>query len=123
MPLSSDTHTGLRRIAIGIGLLILILGGPLSFHWLRDKFYRPDHPLIGEAYFKCEAKRAVEGGMYGKGPKFRFGSQYCRTWQAISRQEFTALVLEWHGKSLEGELQSRGHATSANSLSSPEARK
>ena len=57
--------------------------------------------MIGRQYFKCEANRRLEGGIYGKGPLNEFGPYYCRGWVEIDEAEFKLLAMQWHGVKLD----------------------
>jgi hypothetical protein len=59
----------------------------------------PDAPMIGEAYYKCEQPRLLEGGIYGKGPFHRFGpsgsKRDCARWTRVSKDAFRSLATQW----------------------------
>lgn len=61
----------------------------------------PPHQMIELAYFKCEASRNIEGGIYGKGPFKRFGPEgsACSSsaWTPIDHEEFKRLAIDWYG--------------------------
>jgi hypothetical protein len=63
----------------------------------------PPHQMIEKAYFKCEASKNLEGGIYiyGKGPFKRFGQQEClcsqNDWIRIRQEEFKELAAKWYG--------------------------
>jgi hypothetical protein len=61
----------------------------------------PPHKMIELAYFKCEASRNIEGGIYGKGPFKRFGPEKsaCSSSERvpIQHEEFKRLATEWYG--------------------------
>lgn len=61
----------------------------------------PQHKMIERAFFKCEASKSLEGGIYGKGPFKRFGPKesLCseNEWARINQKEFTHLATQWHG--------------------------
>lgn len=64
------------------------------------KHQDPPHQMIEQAYFKCEASKNLEGGIYGKGPFKRFGPResLCsqRDWIKISQEEFKELAAKWY---------------------------
>jgi hypothetical protein len=85
-------------------LLLLLLSSPA----MSGKHQPPPHGMIDHAYFKCEASRNLEGGIYGKGPFKRFGPEHsaCSAleWTRISRPEFKQLATEWYGQRWENEI-------------------
>lgn len=68
----------------------------------------PPHEAIDHAYFKCQASRNLEGGVYGKGPFRRFGpmDSACSSseWEAITHDEFKRLATEWYGQEWSHEI-------------------
>lgn len=68
----------------------------------------PPHKMIELAYFKCEASRNIEGGIYGKGPFKRFGPERsaCSSseWAPIKHEEFKRLATEWYGYDWSNEI-------------------
>ena len=61
----------------------------------------PPHGMIEQAYFRCDASRNLEGGIYGKGPTKRFGPKQpacaSKEWVRISHSEFKRLASQWYG--------------------------
>lgn len=87
------------------------LGGTLALACalaMAGEHEPPPHAMIELAYFKCEASRNLEGGIYGKGPFKRFGPERssCSSseWKRISRAEFKQLATEWHGQRWHNEI-------------------
>ena len=68
----------------------------------------PPYKMIEMAYFKCEASRNLEGGIYGKGPLKRFGPEESactqKQWVRISREEFKGLATQWYGQDWDSEI-------------------
>ena len=68
----------------------------------------PPHKMIEEAYFKCDASKTLEGGIYGKGPFMRFGPHpaSCSTdeWVRLDRTEFKTLASSWYAKDWKNEI-------------------
>ena len=80
---------------------ILLFVVSIGFENSAELAFRPSHYMIGRQYFKCEANRRLEGGIYGKGPMKRFGPYYCRGWVEIEEAEFKLLAMQWHGVKLD----------------------
>jgi hypothetical protein len=61
----------------------------------------PPHKMIDQAFFKCDASKNLEGGIYGKGPFKRFGPKQSQCskdeWVKISKEEFKTLAEKWYG--------------------------
>jgi hypothetical protein len=87
----------MSRIGLLIGLLLLGVWAIAG----AGKHEAPPHRMIELAYFKCDASRNLEGGIYGKGPFKRFGPEQsaCSSseWASIKREEFKRLAAEWYG--------------------------
>jgi len=68
----------------------------------------PPHSMIELAYFKCEASKNLEGGIYGKGPFKRFGPEESacskEDWVRISHEEFKTLATQWYGVNWDNEI-------------------
>jgi hypothetical protein len=68
-------------------------------------FLRPHSTyVVYEGYFKCESRKSLEGGIYGKGPLKEFGPRYCRGWVMIDRKEFKQLATKWCGVNWQHEI-------------------
>lgn len=78
-------------------LLLIVWNG---FDTRPSHAFRPQHEMMTRQYFKCEANRRLEGGIYGKGPMQSFGPYFCRGWQEIDEAEFKSLAMKWHGAQL-----------------------
>jgi len=69
----------------------------------------PPHKAIEQAFFKCEAGRSLQGGIYGKGPFKRFGPEPSQCseaqWVRISKEEFRSLASEWHSQNWGKEIE------------------
>lgn len=93
-----------------LGVAVLIAGT-----WWLGRKQPPAHALIVEKYYACPHRRALHGGIFGKGPsKVLFppdAPQWCwrDDWQEVSREEFKRLATQWHGVdwSSEGEWWAR----------------
>jgi hypothetical protein len=68
----------------------------------------PPHQAIEQAYFKCDASKSLEGGIYNKGPFMRFGPHpaSCSSpeWTRVTQPEFKALATQWYGKDWSQEI-------------------
>lgn len=68
----------------------------------------PDAPMIGEAYYRCDQPRLLEGGIYGKGPFHRFGptdaKRNCPRWVKISKDDFKSLAARWFSHEWKSDL-------------------
>ena len=77
--------------------LLLIIFTPIL---VAGEHEAPPHKMIEQAFFKCEASKTLEGGIYGKGPFRRFGPKesLCseNEWVKINQKEFKLLAKQWH---------------------------
>jgi hypothetical protein len=88
-------------ISIGAVLLTVLLAGAAL-----EACFRPHSSyVVYEAYYKCESRKGLEGGIYGKGPMKRFGPRYCNDWSMIDKKEFMQLASEWYGVRWENEIE------------------
>ena len=92
--------------ATRIGLVVSLCS--LSFVGLGGTHQAPPHTAIERAYFKCDASRSLEGGIYGKGPFKRFGPKESacssKEWVPIAHTEFKRLATEWYGHNWSNEI-------------------
>ena len=92
------------RIASALLALVAIVAADQAFAASRP----PDAPMIGEAYYKCDRPRLLEGGIYGKGPFHRFGANDvkgdCPRWVRISKEDFKSLAAQWFSHEWKSDL-------------------
>ena len=71
--------------------------------WWQSLTQPPSFALIVEKYYVCHERRALHGGIFGKGPRkvmFPEGARpWCwrSEWKEIDKAEFRRLATEWHG--------------------------
>ena len=92
----------MNRIQVWGGVLL----ATMSVASLAGKHEPPPHKKVELAYFKCEASRTLEGGLYGgpfsygEGTFKRFGpvKSACSSseWVAIKPEEFKRLATVWY---------------------------
>jgi len=62
----------------------------------------PAYGSIVEAFYVCEEKKLLVGGVWGKGPIRKFGleddSCWRNEWKELNRNEFKELATKWYGK-------------------------
>lgn len=91
-----------------MGKIILFVLVFLSMNNFVYSDGNPPHKMIEQAYFKCEASKNLEGGIYGKGPFKRFGPEVSaclkQDWVRINLEEFKALATQWYGVSWDNEI-------------------
>jgi hypothetical protein len=91
-----------------VGKIIFAVLVFLSINNLAYPDVNPPHKMIERAYFKCEASKNLEGGIYGKGPFKRFGPEASacsnQDWVRISHEEFKALATQWYGVNWDNEI-------------------
>ena len=61
--------------------------------------------VIYEAYYKCETRKSLEGGIYGKGPFKSLGPRYCKGWVMTSRNELKQLASAWYKVRWDDEIE------------------
>ena len=82
-------------VLLTLTLLMLYLG------WGALK-QPPAHGLIIEKYYVCPSKKALHGGIFGKGPSKQFFASgrpaWCWRWEwkEIERAEFLRLASKWY---------------------------
>lgn len=85
------------------GLAVLAVAALAFSVWGQSLRQPPAFALIVEKYYACPERRALHGGIFGKGPtKILFPQgerQWCwrSEWQEIDRAEFRRLATDWHG--------------------------
>lgn len=102
-------HPGTMLQAIATAALVvfaavvLAVAGVLAHVWMQSLRQPPAFALIVEKYYACPERKALHGGIFGKGPTrilFPEGErQWCwrSEWQEIDRAEFKRLATLWHG--------------------------
>ncbi len=85
------------KILIVFLLIVALIGGIYLWRYLTSI---PNDYLIEQAYFVCEDKQLLKGGIVGKGPFVSFPEKnsWCWRWKwkKITRDEFKALVTQWY---------------------------
>ncbi len=99
-------------VIAGIVLAVAALLACIRAQSLRQP---PAFAMIVEKYYACPERRALHGGIFGKGPtKILFPEgerQWCwrSEWKEVDQAEFRRLATQWHGVdwSREGEWWNR----------------
>lgn len=108
-------QTTVTVVLVVIGVVVLALAALFASVWRQSLRQPPAFAMIVEKYYACPERKALHGGIFGKGPTrilFRErGRQWCwrSEWKEIDRVEFRRLATQWHGVdwSREGEWWNR----------------
>lgn len=86
-----------------VAIVVLAIAALLASVWAQSLRQPPAFAMIIEKYYACPERKALHGGIFGKGPTrilFAEGErQWCwrGEWREIDRAEFRRLATQWHG--------------------------
>ncbi len=112
---STMIQTLVTVVLVVIAVIVLAVAALVAGIWGQSLRQPPAFGLIVEKYYACPERKALHGGIFGKGPTrilFPEGErQWCwrGEWKEIDRAEFRRLATQWHGVdwSREGEWWNR----------------
>lgn len=108
-------QTIVTLVLVVVAVIVLAIAALVAGIWGQSLRQPPAFALIVEKYYACPQRKALHGGIFGKGPtKILFPEgerQWCwrGEWKEIDRAEFRRLATQWHGVdwSREGEWWNR----------------
>ncbi len=81
--------------------IVMVVAMAAMWLWWIGLKHPPSYGLIEQKYYVCRVQKALNGGIFGKGPLKAYykDQEWCwrKDWEEIERDEFKALATKWYG--------------------------
>lgn|SRR5690606_12619685 len=95
--------TVITVMLVAILVTVILLAAFIAKAWWVSLKQPPAYVTISVKYYVCRNKKALHGGIFGKGPTKRLfpenARQWCWRWEweEIGAEQFKRLATEWYG--------------------------